>query len=132
MSNGINVSNYAENLILKFMLTTQSATRPTSWYVGFFSDPKGAVLDQPSTELSGSGYSRQSVSFSTPTTGSCSNTNAITFSATGTWTPANYVGVFDSVSSGNLLFWGELVNSIGLEAGGEIQFAVNTIIITMD
>jgi hypothetical protein len=132
MPNGISVSNYSENLILKFMLTTQSATRPTSWYVGFFSDSQGASVDQPSIELTGPGYSRQSVSFTTPTTGSCSNSNLITFTATGTWTPANYVGIFDSISSGNLLFWGELQTSIGLDADGEIQFAINTITISMD
>ena len=132
MPSGINASNYSENLILKFMLTTQSATRPTSWYVGFFSDSQGAPIDQPSTELTGAGYSRQSVLFTTPTAGSCSNSNLVTFTATGTWTPANYVGIFDSISGGNLLFWGELQTSIGLDADGEIQFAINTITISMD
>ena len=132
MPNGISVSNYSENLILKFMLTTQSATRPTSWYVGFFSDSQGISIDQPSIELTGLGYTRQSVSFTTPTTGSCSNSNLVTFTAAGTWTPANYVGIFDSISGGNLLFWGELQNSIGLDIDGQIQFATNTITISMD
>jgi len=55
------LSDYSEKLLLDWLMTTGSATRPTAWYVGLFtaapSDSGGG------TEVSGNGYSRQSVTF---------------------------------------------------------------------
>ena len=49
-------TDYTENLVLNWVFTTNSATRPTAWYVGLFtaapSDTGGG------TEVSGSGYAR--------------------------------------------------------------------------
>ena len=53
------LSDYLEKLILDYLMTTGSATRPTNWYVALYtaapSDSGGG------TELSGSGYSREAV-----------------------------------------------------------------------
>jgi len=50
-------SDYTENLVLTYLLTTDSVTRPTAWYVGLFtaapSDTGGG------TEVSGSNYTRK-------------------------------------------------------------------------
>lgn len=132
MPNEINLSNFSENLILNFMLTGATVTRPTSWYVGFFSDAKGLLIDEPTIELSGAGYTRQPVSFSYPNNGSCSNTSAASFLATGDWLPINYVGIFNSFTNGDLLFWGELQNEISISDGGEIHFSINTITVSID
>ncbi len=128
----MNLSNYGENLLLNYILNAQSTTRPTSWYVGLFSDSPGLATDQPSTELSGNGYSRQGATFGAAIGGSTSNLNAITFAATGDWLPVTYAGIFDAASSGNLLFWTPLQSSISLSNGGQIIFAINTITATMN
>ncbi len=128
----MNLSNYGENLLLNYILNTQSTTRPTSWYVGLFSDSPGLATDQPSAEISGNGYSRQGVTFGTAIGGSTSNLNAVTFAATGNWLPVTYAGIFDAASSGNLLFWTPLQSSISLSNGGQIIFAINTITATMN
>ena len=71
-------SDYTENLVLNWLFTTNSATRPTAWFVGLFtaapSDSGGG------TEVSGSGYARvatgtMSVSGTSPT--NCTNSAAI-------------------------------------------------------
>ncbi len=71
-------SDYTENLVLNYVFTTNSVTRPTAWYVGLFtaapSDSGGG------TEVSGSGYARvatgtMSVSGTSPT--NCTNSAAI-------------------------------------------------------
>jgi hypothetical protein len=128
----MNLSNYGENLLLNYILNSESATRPTAWYVGLFSDAAGLTADQPSTEISGNGYSRRGVTFGPSVGGVASNTNVITFSATGTWTPVTYTGIFDASSSGNLLFWAPLQTAISLSNGGQIIFAINTITATMN
>ena len=50
-------TDYTENLVLNYLLTANSVTRPTAWYVGLFtaapSDTGGG------TEVSGNGYARK-------------------------------------------------------------------------
>lgn len=128
----MNVSNYGENLLLNFILNNQSVTRPSAWYVGLFSDNAGLSADQPSNELSGDGYSRQSITFSVASGGSLSNLNTITFQASGSWVPTNYVGIFDNSTAGNLLFWGALQSPVTLSNGGQIQFPINSITVSMN
>jgi hypothetical protein len=52
-------TDHTENLVLNFLLTTNTATRPTAWYVGLFtaapSDTGGG------TEVSGNGYARVAI-----------------------------------------------------------------------
>ena len=61
------LSDYAEKLVLDWLMTNGSATRPTAWYVGLYTaapnDAGGG------TEVSGSGYSRQAVTFDAATSG---------------------------------------------------------------
>ncbi len=128
----MNLSNYGENLLLNFILNTESVTRPTSWYVALYSDAAGLSTDEPNTEVSGSGYSRLGVTFGPASNGTTSNLNAITFSATGNWSTANYVGIVSGASSGSLLFWAPLQQPITLTNGGHIQFGINTITATMN
>ena len=128
----MNISNYAENLLLNFILNSESATRPTSWYIGVYSDPAGLTGDEPTQELSGNGYSRQAATFIAASGGSLSNSNLITFQATGNWQPANYIGILDGATSGHLLFWGALQSSISLYNGGQILFPINSIKVYMN
>lgn len=133
MATGAALSNFAENLAINFMLNASAVTRPTSWTVGLYSDAAGATTDQPATELTtgtAPGYVRQTVTFDTATTGTCRNTNAPTFTATGAWPTVNYIGVFDHL--GNLLFWGALTTSKTLAANDQLQFAANNITLSLD
>jgi hypothetical protein len=102
----MNISNYNENLLLNWALTTASVVRPTSWYVGLFSDSPGLLIDEPTNELMNQDYSRQTTSFSIAALGSVSNNSVASFYATTTWSTVSYLGIFDAESSGNLLFWG--------------------------
>lgn len=128
----MNLSNYAENMLLNFVLNNQTVVRPSSWYVGLFTDPAGLTSDQPSTELVGSGYARQSATFLPSNNGATSNSNTVIFSATGLWPTATYVGIFDNSTGGNLLFWTPFQSPITLDNAGQILFAINTIIASMD
>ena len=77
------LSDYAENLLLNWLMTAGAATRPTTWYVALYtaapSDSGGG------TEVSGNGYSRQSASWDTAsgTGGTTANSGAISFTAAG-------------------------------------------------
>lgn len=131
MAVGASLSNYNENLLLNWVLTNQSVTRPTSWYLGLFTD-SNIITDEPSSELVGAGYSRLPITFSTASAGSTSNTNPIVFSADGNWTTVKYVGIFDAQANGHLLFWGAMSSPKTLELDDQLQFAVNSITISLD
>lgn len=126
------LSDYAEKLLLDFMMTTGTATRPTSWYVALYtaapSDSGGG------TEVSGSGYSRQSVAFAAATSpgGTTSNTDAVTFTAAGgSWGTVSHIGIFDASTAGNLLWHGAMIASKTIADGDTLEFAVGNIDLTL-
>lgn len=126
------LSDYAEKLILDWMMTTGSATRPTNWYVALYtaapSDAGGG------TEVSGSGYARESVVFAAATsgTGTTSNTGIVSFTASGgSWGSVTHIGIHDAASAGNLLWHGSLAAAKTVNDGDSLEFAVGNIDLTV-
>ena len=126
------LSDYAEKLLLDWMMTTGSATRPTAWYVALYtaapSDSGGG------TEVSGNGYSRQAVTFDAASTpgGTTSNTGAVSFTAAGgSWGTISHIGIFDASTSGNLLWHGSMTASKTIADGDTLEFAIGNIDLTI-
>jgi hypothetical protein len=126
------LSDYAEKLLLDWMMTTGSATRPTAWYVALFTtatDDAGG-----GTEVSGNGYSRQTVTFDAATsgTGTTSNTDAPTFTAAGgNWGTITHIAIHDAATGGNRLWHGALAASKTIDDGDSLQFAIGNIDLTI-
>lgn len=123
------LSDHAENLILDWLMTNGSATRPTAWYVALFTaapnDAGGG------TEVSGGSYARQAVTF-TVTGDTASNSGAVNFTASGgDFGTVTHVGIFDASSSGNLLWHGALSASKSIVDGDTLSFAIGNIDLTM-
>lgn len=126
------LSDYSEKLILDYLMTTGSATRPTNWYVALYtaapSDSGGG------TELSGSGYAREAVTFAAATsgTGTTSNSGAVVFTADGgDWGSVTHMGIHDATSGGNLLWHGALAAAKTVLDGDSLDFAVGNIDLTV-
>lgn len=126
------LSDYSEKLLLDWLMTTGSATRPTAWYIALYtaapSDSGGG------TEVSGNGYSRKSVTFAAASTpgGTTSNTNALEFTASGgSWGTITHVGIFDNSTGGNLLWHGGLTASKVIGDGDTLEFAIGNIDLTV-
>lgn len=117
------LSDYLENKLIDRLFRGQSYTFPTNLYFGLLtsapSDSGGG------TEVSGGSYARVEMAASmanfagtqgagtttasSGTSGTTSNNVNITFpSPTGSWGVVAYVGVYDTLTSGNLLCWGAL------------------------
>lgn len=127
-------TDYTENLVLNWLFTTNSATRPTAWYVGLFtaapSDSGGG------TEVSGNAYARtatgtMSVSGTSPT--NCTNSAAIEFPAAsgGNWGTITHVAIFDASTSGNMLGWAALTTSRTINDGDIIRIPAGDLDITL-
>lgn len=90
----------------------------------------GTNFTEPSTS---NGYGRQAITFSNPTTGTCSNTNVITFGpCTNTsWGSISYIGIF-SASTGGTLYMTKIVAARTVSVGDSISYQVGDITVTFD
>jgi hypothetical protein len=104
-------TDYLEDALLKHVFTNTSYTSPTTIYVGLHTS---ADTDASAgTEVSGSGYARQSASFSVSGTNPTEATTsaAIEFpAATASWGTVSYAAVYDASSGGNRLAWAQLTD----------------------
>lgn len=103
-------SNYLENALINATVRNTTFTSPATVYLGLFtSDPTDAGTG---TEVSGGSYARQSITFSSPSNGVTSNSAQITFpTATAYWGTIGWIGIYDSLTSGNLLYHSPLTTS---------------------
>jgi len=123
------LSDYLENEVLDHILGTGAYTAPTNVYVGLstatFAD------DNSGTELSGSGYARQSATFSAASGGTTSNSAAIEFpAATASWGTVSHFGIFDAASSGNLLIHGSFTTAKVVDTGDIVKISTGDLDIT--
>lgn len=79
-------------------------------------------------ELTGPGYSRQSITLGPIFGGKFKNTTSAIFSATGTWPTAKQYGIFDS--GGNLLLWWKVDSYFTLTGGQSSNVYIGDIRIT--
>ena len=126
-------TDYTENLVLTFLFTASTATRPTAWYVGLFtaapSDTGGG------TEVSGSGYARVvtgTISGSGTAT-TFTNAAAIEFAAAsgGNWGTIGWAAIFDASTSGNMIAWAPLTVSKAINDGDIFRIPASSLSITL-
>lgn len=126
-------SDYTENLVLNWLFTTNSATRPTAWYVGLFtaapSDTGGG------TEVSGSAYARKATWTITVsgTATTATNSAAIEFDAAsgGNWGTITHAAIFDASSGGNMLAWAALTTSRTINDGDVFRIPAGSLTVTL-
>jgi hypothetical protein len=126
-------TNYTENLVLTWLLTTGSATRPTAWYVGLFtaapSDTGGG------TEVSGSGYAREATGTITVsgTATTATNAAAIEFdpASGGNWGTITHAAIFDASTGGNMIAWAELTTSRTINDGDVFRIPAGSLTVTL-
>lgn len=126
-------TDYTENLVLNWLLTTNSATRPTAWYVGLFtaapSDTGGG------TEVAGSGYARTATGAITVsgTATTATNAAAIEFAAAsgGNWGTITHAAIFDASTGGNMIAWSALTTSRTINDGDVFRIPAGSLTVTL-
>lgn len=123
-------SNYLENALINGTLRNTSYTAPTTVYIGLFtSDPTDAGSG---TEVSGNAYARQSATFAAPSNGASSTDADIQFpQATGNWGTVGWFGIFDALTTGNLMYHGALTASKTIETGDVFKIASGNLTVTL-
>jgi len=126
------LSDYAEKLLLDWMMTTGTVTRPTSWFVSLYSDATNDA--NGGTESAGDGYARHPLTFAAGTSpgGTTNNTNAVNFTANGSdWGAITHMGIMTAASGGERLWHGPLTTPRTINDGDTLSYAVGAINLTM-
>lgn len=124
-------TNYLENKLLDHVLRNVSYTSPTTSYVGLFTAAPTDTLS--GTEVSGGSYARQVLSVTTASDGIVTSSADVNFpQATASWGTISHVGIFDALTSGNLLMYTALTTSKTIDEGDILKISTNNLTVTLD
>jgi hypothetical protein len=137
MASGI--TQFATNLLLNRLLRGVAGSFPATVYIGLFTvTPTDAGGGTEVTTSLITNYARQPITvgtgvFSAASSGSTSNSNLIDFgtSSGGTGAACTQWGMFDAVTTGNLLFWGDLTTPQTVSNGNPYNFAIGALVIAL-
>ena len=124
-----NLTNYLENKLIDHFLGTTSYTMPADVYVALFtaapSDAAGG------TEVTGGSYARQIATFTAASSGATSNDSNIDFTGMPATTTVA-IGIFDAITTGNMLLYGTLTTNKTTDAGDTLRIATGDLDISID
>lgn len=115
-------SDYLETAILNAVLRNVSFVSPSTVYLALFTvaptDSGGG------TEVTGGSYARQAVTFAAPVSGVVANSGSVTFpQATAPWGTVVAMALFDALTVGNMLYYGNLATSKTIGTNDQLAFA---------
>lgn len=126
-----NLSDYAENQLMKWLLRTDSVSRPTTWFLALHTaapGEAGAVGEIPTSK----GYARQAAAFAAVSGGVTSNNAQIEFGpATDNWGKVTHFTIWTAASGGNCLFWGTFRTPKTINYGQRLQLPAGTVQATL-
>ena len=123
------MSDYLELKFLDHFTGRAATSAPSAVYLGLST---GSMADDNSgTELSGSGYARQAVTFAAASSGSIASNAAAEFpAATGSWGSVSHWAIYDASTSGNQLFHGSFATAKTIATGDILKVAAGDLTIT--
>ena len=124
------LSNFLENALINATLRNTSYTSPATVYISLHTaDPTDAGTG---TEVSGGSYARQSATFAAPSNGASATNADITFpQATGNWGTIGWIGIWDALTTGNLLYHTALDASKTIDNGDIFKIASGSLTVTL-
>lgn len=124
-----NLSNYLENKLIDHFLGTTTYTKPTTVYVGLFTVTPGEAGG--GTEVTGGSYARQAAAFTAASGGATSNSGNLDFTGMPAATTVA-IGIFDALTTGNMLLYGSLTTNKTTDAGDTLRIATGDLDISID
>ena len=128
---------YSENKILEHIVGKSSFTMPAGPYLALFTIAPTAEDGTGGTEASLGNYARitcPGTSWGAAAAGAISNTSAVEFAeCTGTnWGTINGWALFDAITVGNMIIWGEITTPKTINIGDTAKFAIGDLDVTLD
>ena len=123
-------SNFLETEILDHVFAGAAYTAPSTKYLALFTGAPGETGG--GTEVSGGGYARQSVAFTT-SGNTTSNNAAVEYpTATANYGTVTHVAVFDASTSGNMMAYAALSSNKTIETGDVFRVPSGDLDITLN
>jgi hypothetical protein len=123
-------TNYLETEILDHVFAGSAYSAPSTKYLALYTAAPSETGG--GTEVSGTGYARQSVAFTTAGN-TTSNNAAVEYPTAGaSWGTVTHVGVFDASTSGNLMAYAALTTSKTIDSGDVFRVPNADLDITLD
>jgi len=123
-------TNFLETEILDHVFAGAAYTAPATLYLALYTAAPGETGG--GTEVSGTGYARQTVAFTTAGN-TTSNNAAVEFPTAGaSWGTVTHVGVFDASTAGNLMAYAALTTSKTIDSGDVFRVPNADLDITLD
>jgi hypothetical protein len=121
-------TDFTENLALSLLLTTNTANRPTAWYIALFTTATTDAGGGTEVSTTGTGYARQNIAFTVAATSGAtkaSNSSSITFGpAQADWGTITHMAIYTASTGGTMLFHGPLVTARTITTGDAFQISV--------
>jgi hypothetical protein len=131
------LTNYAEDLLLTWLFTASSATRPSAWYVALHTgDPGETGASSEVVVGTDADYVRDSITFDDPVASS----GQVLSDAAVSWTvdsasagyTVTHISIWDADTVGNCLMKGALPVPRALAANQVLTFSIGDIIAALD
>ena len=128
---------YAENKILEHAVGKTSWTMPSGPYLALFTVAPTHENGTGGTEATAGNYARitcPGTSWGAAAAGAIANGTAVTFAeCSGTnWGTINGFALFDAITTGNMIAWGEVTTPKTINIGDTAKFAIGELDITID
>ena len=121
------MTDYLQNAVANATLRNTTYTSPANVYASLYS--VAPTESTAGTEITGNGYSRQSVTFSAPSLGTADSNVAVTFTCSGNnWPVVTAFGITDASTSGNILYYSGIAART-VQVGDSVVFASGDITI---
>ena len=124
-----NLTNYLESKLIDHFLGTTTYTKPSAVYVGLFTVTPGEAAG--GTEVTGGSYARQAATFGAASSGATTNSANIDFAGMPAATTVA-IGIFDAITSGNMLLYGALTTNKTTDAGDTLRIATGSLSVSID
>jgi len=124
------ISNYLENALINGTLRATSYTAPAAVYVSLHTaDPTDAGTG---AEVSGGSYVRRAATFGAPSNGVSTTTADITYPvATADYGTVGWIGIWDALTSGNLLYHTPLNIAKTINTGDTFKIVSGNLTVTL-
>lgn len=127
-------TTFLSDALLNHVLRATDYAEPTTVYAGLFT---AAPTDAGGgTEVSGNAYARQAITFGAPAAGTgrrVTNSADVTFPvASGSWGSVTHMGIFDALTTGNLLYWAAVTTAKTIALNDQARFPSGQLIVDED
>lgn len=127
-------SNFLEESILNYFFRKQSVPQPTNLYLALYiNDPTDS---DTGTEVTGSGYTRQQITFGTPTQSGgkavITNNQKVEYAIAGSgWGKVSHWAIHSAFTGGNMLTYGAFSVINDIKQGNRVEVGTSNLEISM-